>query len=725
MSYETDYDNLIAKHTDGTQTLKNDEFTDAVKSKFSNTDVENALQKTIAELIDATNVNLENDKISKEFFVEKMKEFQKIVDDATANATATDPNATGANANPTVNEAYIIVKMDGTTYSVNETNNLTFDDKNFPVKITIVNDCDQSNLIATQKCFDFGGVKYQIDWDVNIKKDNDINKKLLKESFLTSNASTATNQNTSANQNPSTTTNQNTSANQNPSSSISNLDNSCVGIVEDILEKYNKETKTVTSIDEFYKYIPTYLFLNDIIVNDKECINNNDSTQQDIYTTMDEIYLMTTNIINTTTVDSISDINNLYSLLQFVKVAGDYELEKKIQDKIKEELKKPSQSTQITSFNVIAPANASLSCWLNSALMAYLVPLYVACGNDVTKLKENVIFVDNQIYIVNLIHEYIDAHFGKTDRNGYNGDEIIRKIKEYIVRPTVFAVLNNYLEIITPDDTNNQHTFLSSDIFYFDKVLNGSKAIQNVLNKERMNVVPLILNANNIKIDNNTLTIDDKTYEIDEDIRFITFNNEAPGDFGEAVKNFLTQEITVGNKVYERVSFIMASGVHYVVVTKNNDKYLMINDLPPTITEINNVSDLITKRSNLLNKRYYTVGIVYILKDGACPKNKTNVHDLEKLNTEIQSINAENIANKATFKQEILNAINIYNDSTTSENKNPQRNEEQLNKLKNILQRLYPEEYKKKYTQSQPGGSRKNRLKKSKKTKRKYYNYPK
>jgi hypothetical protein len=145
----------------------------------------------------------------------------------------------------------------------------------------------------------------------------------------------------------------------------------------------------------------------------------------------------------------------------------------------------------------------------------------------------------------------------------------------------------------------------------------------------------------------------------------------------------------------------------------------MIDDLPPTITEINNVSGLITNRSKLLNGYYYTVGIVYILKDGACPENGTNVLNTVKLGEETESINAENIANKETFKDGILEAIKIYDNTNISENKNPERNIEQLNKLKNMLQRLYPEEYK------QPGGSRKTLGPKLKKTKRKYYVYKK
>ena len=52
--YKTVYDDLI-KQT-GKQELTNSEFSDAVKSTFSNnTDVEPALQKTIAELTDTTN----------------------------------------------------------------------------------------------------------------------------------------------------------------------------------------------------------------------------------------------------------------------------------------------------------------------------------------------------------------------------------------------------------------------------------------------------------------------------------------------------------------------------------------------------------------------------------------------------------------------------------------------------------------------------------------------
>lgn len=580
----------------------------------------------------------------------------------------------------------------------------------FAIKIT-KKECTETPGI---KCIEYGGANYELDLETAVTKE-EAETKPIDEDFLAS---------------VSVDTGTDTTGSKSVTGPAS--DDGCADNVQDISGIFYKQTRNITQISDFYTYIPFYLFLNDILRNNQKCSTGTKTT---IYTIMDEIYMMPINFdefLNDNEVKKITDINGLYGLMQFINTTSDYDnltadvISKKLGELIKHAETNNTVST-IPEFKLIAPSNASNSCWLNSALMAYLVPLYVACENNITKLKENVIFEDGQTYIVNLIHKYIDAHFNKTDRNSYNGSEIIKKIKEYLVRPTVLGELNEYLKMTTPDTPNNQHTFLSSDIFHFDTVLNGTQAFTNTtpVGHERTNVVPLKLNANTVKIKNLTLTIDSNTYEIGQDIRFITFtfNNDAPGEFGEAVKKFLTDKITVGNKVYERVSFIMASRGHYVVVTKNKDKYYMIDDLPPTITEINNVSELITNRSKLLKGYYYTVGIVYILKDGACPENKTNVLDSVKLDDETNRINNINAANDADFKNEILIAIDIYNDNT-SENKNKNRNKEQLNSLKNILRRIDPDEYKKKYNQS-PGGSRKTLGPKLKKTKRKYYVYKK
>jgi hypothetical protein len=578
----------------------------------------------------------------------------------------------------------------------------------FAIKIT-KKDCTESDGI---KCIEYGGAKYELDLETAVTKE-EAKTKLIDEKFL---ASVSVDTGTDTTGSKSVT---------GPESVMGHAsDDGCADNVQDISGNFYKSTRNIEKISDFYTYIPFYLFLNDILRNNQKCSTGTITT---IHTIMDEIYTMPITfdgVLNDIEVKKITDINGLYGLMQFINTTSDYgNLTADVISKKLGELINAGSNTvsTILEFKLIAPSNASNSCWLNSALMAYLVPLYVACNNDITKLKENVIFVDGQMYIVDLIHKYIDEHFDKTDRNGYNGSEIIKKIKEYLVRPTVLGELNEYLKMTTPDTPNNQHTFLSSDIFHFDTVLNGNQAFTKPDVQERTNVVPLKLNAKTVKIKNLTLTIDSEKYEIGQDIRFITFtfNNDAPREFGEAVKNFLTDKITVGNKVYERVSFIMASRGHYVVVTKNKDKYYMIDDLPPTITEINNVSGLITNRSKLLNGYYYTVGIVYILKDGACPENGTNVLNTVKLGEETESINAENIANKETFKDGILEAIKIYDNTNISENKNPERNIEQLNKLKNMLQRLYPEEYK------QPGGSRKTLGPKLKKTKRKYYVYKK
>jgi hypothetical protein len=507
-------------------------------------------------------------------------------------------------------------------------------------------------------------------------------------------------------------------------------DDGCKELVQDISGRYYEESGNITQISDFYKYIPIYLFLNNILHENKNCSNE---TKTDIHTIMDNIYMMPINFDKVlSNLDQITDIKDLYELMQFVSVTGDYTnltaaaISKKLEDLLS--VPTSASTTTATSLNMIAPSNASNSCWLNSILMAYLVPLYVTCGNNVDQLKKNITFLDGQLYIVDLIHKYIDAHFGKNDRTKYNGSEIIRDIKKYLVRPTVFGELNEYYHLITPDGTNNQHTFLSNALFDFKSVLNKSQKITNITNgmNEQMNVVPLNINATmSMSIDasnNNLLTIDNRIYQIDKDISFITFQSETEGGFSKSVQEFLKPEITVGKQVYKQVSFLLAGRGHFVVVVKNNkltNTYSMIDDLPPTIKDISQdqVNSLISDRTQLLDG-YYVTGIVYMRNGFVCPTPfDQNVVDVNKLKQENTDVKAAIIDANTNFKDDIEKAIHIYSDTTTNNTKND-FNKNQLNALKRLLQREFPQS-------TVSGGSRKNRGQKSKKTKRKYYVYAK
>jgi hypothetical protein len=425
--------------------------------------------------------------------------------------------------------------------------------------------------------------------------------------------------------------------------------------------------------------------------------------------------------INDNEVKKTTDINGLYGLMQFINTTSGYDnltadvISEKLGELISATTASATASTTSPTFEMIAPSNASNSCWLNSILMAYLVPLYVMCGSD---FKTNINFDDSkQYYIVDLIHKYIDAHFEKKDRNDYDGFEIIKDIKKYLVKPTVIGHLNENYYLVTPDGTNNQHTFLYNDQFRFHDILNNSKQIH--LGAENMNVVPLNINATKMEITDSSLVIDNRTYNIDQEIHFITFQSETPGDFSQSVQDFLKPEITVGGKTFEQVSFVLADRGHFVVVVKNNkstNTYSMINDLPPTIKDVtvDEVQKLISKRSDFLDG-YYVVGIVYMLKDYPCNNNNpsVDVQNKELLASDTKSALFGIEKAKQDFKKQIEDAIALYTTDQTND-----RNKAQVVALTKLLEKEFP-------PKKTAGGSRKTLGPKSKKTKRKYYVYKK
>ena len=639
--YKTVYDDLI-KQT-GKQELTNSEFSDAVKSTFSNnTDVEPALQKTIAELTDTTNgVNPENDKISKDFFVKKMEEFQQIDDDAiatanaTANASANPVPATGAN---TANaEAYIIVNFDNNAYSVDETNKLSFDDKKFPVKITIVDNCDQSNLTATQKCFEFGSVTYQIDWSNDIKNDTDINTKLLVETFLTPNG----NQNAPAGNAQNAPGNQNAPAGNNPAGPTANQ-NAPAGNVQQIDDDKIRE---FLSVPENIDCIKELLDVNNldfdkimgkihciiIICNIKNSSTKDDLIQfieiPDIDTEFDAKYAeMVKKIIeliknkNDSILEITSANTKMFYDMQIVLIAigGENDTMESINAKsekynITTPLNPPNAFIQ--KLNISNPNNSNLSCWLNSILMALLVPKLLSCttADKVACVKGNLNLQANKEFSDELT-KYIDTYFSGPDKHNVEaGKEALQAMKTQLLNNNP-AMVNNL---------NNIDTFLRSD--FFSNIFNvkpfettgstyedGTQPPAQEETKPSFNFINLSA-IDKLTIDKNiikttrtnpkTKDIVNYSYTISTDaVNYIVFVSDVDGKLDQSVQDlFVKKEMVLNSVKYTLKSLVLGSGGHYTALIKNGDEYVKVDDLPNDVNvgieskEIANIDEIIKK----------------------------------------------------------------------------------------------------------------------------------
>lgn len=299
--------------------------------------------------------------------------------------------------------------------------------------------------------------------------------------------------------------------------------------------------------------------------------------------------------------------------------------------KTEEASSKSTEELSIKGFNIFPPDNSKNSCWLNSILMALLVPAYLDYGQNSEKLKET-ITNDN-------IKEYIDSYFTESV-NRQTGAQILQDIKGKIFNGA--SIKNNF---------QNVNSFLENELFniYF----NNSNAIDKYIydrtkpeNQEtltkKLYYMPdkkyTIMFSNKDEVaqndkDNFIFSIDQTIqmngtkkeqikksyeYEIKTKLRYLIFQCDGEGNFTESLQQlFLKDELKAGDKTYKRVSFVLASGGHYVSVVKKDNSYYLIDDLPPTIKIFSNddVAKMIRNRSQKIQKYYYLNVIVYMLDE--------------------------------------------------------------------------------------------------------------
>jgi hypothetical protein len=285
---------------------------------------------------------------------------------------------------------------------------------------------------------------------------------------------------------------------------------------------------------------------------------------------------------------------------------------------VKSDEKKP-----ISDLNIFPPDNSQNSCWLNSILMALMVPAYLDENkeeNTLTKIKQFEKF-----------KTYIDSYL-TTNVKRIHGTQALQEIKESIFYE------NNSIK----NQFHNVDSFLEHSLFntYFNSKMTIEKTVYDIKeesNKDTLNI-PLHESEQKFTIifsreetvkytdrDDKIIFSIDKNeihksyqYEIKTNLKYLIFQCDGEGDFTESLEQlFLKETLKIGTKTYKRVSFVLASGGHYVSVVKKNNLYYLINDLPPTITLFYkaNVKNMISKRSTKIETYYYLNVIVYMLDE--------------------------------------------------------------------------------------------------------------
>jgi hypothetical protein len=277
----------------------------------------------------------------------------------------------------------------------------------------------------------------------------------------------------------------------------------------------------------------------------------------------------------------------------------------------------------ISDLNIFPPDNSQNSCWLNSILMALMVPAYLDGNKEektLTKIKQFEKF-----------NTYINSYLAQ-NVNRPKGIEALQEIKGSIFNEDD-SIKNQF---------HNVNSFLENSLFntYFNNLMKIEKTVYDMKeesNKDTLNI-PLHESEQKFTImfsreetvkyterdDKIFFSIDKNEiqksyqYEIKTNLKYLIFQCDGEGNFSDSLKElFLKETLKIGSKTYKRVSFVLASGGHYVSVVKKNNLYYLINDLPPTITvfDKNNVTQMIRNRSTKIQNYYYLNVIVYMLDE--------------------------------------------------------------------------------------------------------------
>jgi hypothetical protein len=277
----------------------------------------------------------------------------------------------------------------------------------------------------------------------------------------------------------------------------------------------------------------------------------------------------------------------------------------------------------ISDLNIFPPDNSQNSCWLNSILMALMVPVYLDGNKEENTLRK--------IKKFEKFKTYIDSYLAQ-NVNRPKGTQALQEIKRSIFFGND-SIKNQF---------HNVNSFLENILFntYFNNSMNIEKTVYDIKDESNKDTLSIPLHGSEQKFtimfsreetvkytdrDDKIIFSIDKNeihksyqYEIKTNLKYLIFQCDGEGNFSDSLRDlFLKETLKIGSKTYKRVSFVLASGGHYVSVVKKNNLYYLINDLPPTITvfDKNNVTQMIRNRSTKIQNYYYLNVIVYMLDE--------------------------------------------------------------------------------------------------------------
>lgn len=347
---------------------------------------------------------------------------------------------------------------------------------------------------------------------------------------------------------------------------------------------------------------------------------------------------------------------------------------------------KTNENKPISDLNIFPPDNSQNSCWLNSILMALLVPVYLDGNNEAKTLT--------QIKKFENFKNYMDSYLAQ-NVNRPKGIETLQNIKGSIFFEDTTNTIKNQF--------HNVDSFLEHSLFntYFNNSMKIEKTVYDRKNDENKKglIIPLgdseqkhtimFSREETVKYadgDDKIIFSIDKNkiqksyqYEIKTNLKYLIFQCDGEGNFTESLQQlflketliFKTQTNTIST--YKRVSFVLATGGHYVSVVKKNNSYYLINDVPPTITIFTeaNVKEMISNRSKKIQNYYYLNVIVYMLDETqpaalikASDSTSTSIKTIDNSTSTSTSIKPiDNSTSTSTSTKKIDNSTSIQKNS--------------------------------------------------------------